>query len=88
MSSLSSTTSPKTMTTTLRNQLHDDIKGRLTMEFKAQVINKCMDLDPNDRPFNPYNPGDDPHFHKVVADLVQRTFDHMAEMTDELFEDL
>ena len=71
------------MTSTLSNQLDKELTNRLTLKIRAGLIERCMDMPPADRPFNPFSPGNDPKFHSMVAHLVERTFDSIAELVDE-----
>jgi len=67
------------MTNTLRTQ----IEGQLALLIRGELVSQCQDMQPADRPFNVYNPGDDPHFHQVVADIKEDLLQHMAELVEE-----
>ena len=58
---------------------------RTKLFIRGELVRQCMDLPKDQRPFNPFNPGDDPRFHEIVesiskdvpqliSDLVADTF--------------
>lgn len=58
----------------------------MTLMIREELVGQCKNLKPADRPFNINNPGDDPHFHKVVASIKEDLILHMAEKCAEVIE--
>lgn len=42
---------------------------RTKLFIRGELVRQCMDLPKDQRPFNPFNPGDDPRFHQMVEQL-------------------
>ena len=60
-----------------------DLTARLKLLIRAELVAQCKQMNEQDRPFNINNPGDDPHFHKVVTDIQQDMLLFMAEAVEE-----
>ena len=73
------------MTSTLSNQIDKELTSRLKLKIRAGLIDRCMDLPPADRPFNPFNPGTDPRFYPMVQEIVDLTLASMAEHIEDTF---
>jgi len=43
---------------------------RTKLFIRGELVRQCMDLPKDQRPFNPFNPGDDPRFHQIVNDIA------------------
>ena len=59
-----------------------DFRGYIKQAIKAELVNQCSQLHPEDQPFHPNNPGDDPHFHTVVADILDQINDDIMDKCD------
>lgn len=61
-------------------------QSMLKVLIRNELVAQCKQMNENDRPFNVNNPGDDPHFHQVVADIKSDLLLHLAEMVEERLE--
>ena len=60
-----------------------DFEKYISMAIKTELVNQCKALPSADQPFSPNNPGDDPHFHKVVKSIKQDILFAIVEKCDE-----
>ena len=60
-----------------------DFESYISMAIKAELVSQCKQLPSADQPFSPNNPGDDPHFHKVVKSIKQDIILAIAEHCEE-----
>lgn len=66
------------------------IEGKLKVEARA-LLTKLVghlladgSISPEDAPFSFGLPGEDPHFHELVNDLVAQTYDFMVDTAHDM----
>ena len=58
---------------------------RTKLFIRAELVRQCMDMPKEERPFDPYNPGSDPKFHDMVADIQADVPQIIADLVSETF---
>jgi hypothetical protein len=75
---------------TPRQMSFTNVEPRLTLEART-MLSKLVDIviaegsiSPEDVPFEPGVPGDDPRFHQLVKDLVDQTMEFMIDTAHDM----